>query len=337
MKVKCSTVRIDRMREHLAHASRPEWKFFVDTCLLVTGASGFIGDHCIRAASHDFERIVAVSRHPRPASDKLEWVTCDLLEGGTTELIDSIKPTHLLHLAWETSPDKYWTSELNQDWLKASLTLIEAFHNRGGRRLVVAGSCAEYSWDHGICREFDTPRPSNTTYAQCKSALFEKLEASSLPYSWARLFFVFGPGEPRSKLIPYIITQLLQSRRAHCKSGNQRRDFVFVKDVAKILVHLLKSDVTGPINVGSGNAYQIREVVSRIADQLRRGDLLEFSSADNLPSNLVQADIDRLITKVGIAPGYELEKALTETITWWSDRLAVESQAVGDEPHANDH
>ena len=52
-----------------------------------------------------------------------------------------VRPTHLLHLAWDTTPRVYWTSADNLRWVQTSLDLIQAFVCLGGRRIVFAGTC----------------------------------------------------------------------------------------------------------------------------------------------------------------------------------------------------
>ncbi len=78
----------------------------------------------------------------------------DLLDGRETEAVLSrVQPTHLLHFAWYTVPGRYWTAPDNLRWTEASLRLLRAFEAHGGRRVVMAGTCAEYDWRYGYCSE----------------------------------------------------------------------------------------------------------------------------------------------------------------------------------------
>jgi hypothetical protein len=60
-------------------------------------------------------------------------------------LIATLRPSHLLHLAWVTAPDRYRYAPENLDWLGASLALVKNFGKQGGQRFVGAGSSAEYA------------------------------------------------------------------------------------------------------------------------------------------------------------------------------------------------
>ena len=72
-------------------------------------------------------------------------------------LIQTVKPTHMLHFAWEATPRQYWCSLNNYLWVQASIELIYNFVKYGGIRAVMAGTCAEYDWKYGYLSEDITP------------------------------------------------------------------------------------------------------------------------------------------------------------------------------------
>ncbi|HLW67463.1 MAG TPA: NAD-dependent epimerase/dehydratase family protein [Gemmataceae bacterium] len=162
--------------------------------VLLTGASGFLGRHCVEVLGTQFE-VHAVSRSlETPAAPNIHWHQIDLFRReSVAELLRQVRPSHLLHLAWVTDPATYRDSAANLDWLAASVHLLRAFADNGGQRVVVAGSCAEYDWSYGVCDEATTPvRPANL-YGICKNALREVLEAyarqTGLSAAWGRVFF----------------------------------------------------------------------------------------------------------------------------------------------------
>src|SRR5438093_4004920 len=148
------------------------------------------------------------------------------------EAIKCVRPSHLLHLAWTTEPGSYWTTPDNVRWLEASLALLRAFAAHGGERVVMAGTCAEYDWAEGICRENATPLRPVSLYGVCKNALREVSEALAarlgLRAAWGRVFFLYGPHEHPRRLVAAVITSLLRGEPALCSEGMQRRDFLHV-------------------------------------------------------------------------------------------------------------
>src|ERR1700683_1086925 len=116
--------------------------------VLLTGASGFIGQPTINSLQRRGFEIYAISRKPIfETLPNVVWCEADLHDhSAIKELVSSIKASHLLHLAWYVEHGAYWASEENLKWVISSLNLVEAFMNHGGKRLVCAGTCAEYDW-----------------------------------------------------------------------------------------------------------------------------------------------------------------------------------------------
>jgi nucleoside-diphosphate-sugar epimerase len=294
--------------------------------VLVSGASGFLGRHCVPLLLDRGYEVHAV-KHNRvglKSRENLYFHEGDLLNSvDRKRLFSEIKPSHLLHLAWHAVPGKYWTSLENLKWVQASLEMLIEFLKNGGKRLVCAGSVAEYDWSDGHCTEKQTPLNPSTLYGVCKNSLHEIIKRVSvqerLPYAWGRLFFVYGPHEYPERLVPSTITSLLNNRETRCLNPGLIRDFLYIKDAADAFVSLMDSHVTGPVNIASGTPVYIKDVVKGIGDKLNKNDLIKIapvdSSADE-PASLT-ADVDRLRHEVGWMPVYDMDRGLKETIEWW--------------------
>lgn len=299
--------------------------------VLLSGAAGFIGRHTIPLMIESGYEVHAVDCIDQPFFKKepcLFWHKCNLLSTNQQKrLLAEVKPTHLLHFAWYTTPSKYWTALENIRWVQASLDLLMNFINQGGKRAVLAGSCAEYDWSYGYCSEKVTPTRPSTLYGTCKQSLQEILghlsRQTGLSSAWGRIFYVYGPHEHPSRLVPTVIRSLLKGKNARCRHGNQIRDFLFVKDVASAFVALLESDVQDPINIGSGQPIAIKTVVEWIANYLKSPELIEFDAfpVSDIEAPLLVADVRNLTQKVGWSPKYSLEAGLEATIAWWHKNL----------------
>lgn len=299
--------------------------------VLLTGARGFIGRRCLPILVERGYEVHGVTSREVPAeTGDVTWHRADLLDSAqVSRLFRASKPTHLLHLAWVTTPGQYETSTNNVRWLTAGLDLIQAFADHGGYRAVGAGTCAEYDWSHGPCDERRTLLAPATLYAASKHALRLALEGvaggRSLSAAWGRLFYLYGPGEHAARLVPSVVRSLLGGEMARCSAGTQVRDFLYVQDVADAYVTLLGSDVRGAINVASGSPTAVRDLVLAIADRLGRRDLVEFGAPANEPASLT-AETGRLFGELGWRPEYDLESGLAETIDWWRERSAGVSE-----------
>lgn len=297
--------------------------------VLVTGATGFIGRNALAPLSERFEEVHAVSRRPPAAEEaRVRWHSADLLKAGEIRsLLSRIRPTHLLHFAWEVEAGSFWTSPQNRRWADASVELFREFGARGGERAVGAGTCAEYDWSTGICSERQTPESPASSYGDSKLRVSRELDAlardAGFSAAWGRVFFLYGPRENPARLVASVILALLNGEPAATTRGDQIRDFLHVEDVAGAFVALLESAVEGPVNVGSGTPVAIRDLVLRIGQRLGREDLLALGTRPTPAAEppLILADVGRLTREVLWSPRYTLESGLDHTIAWWKDPL----------------
>jgi nucleoside-diphosphate-sugar epimerase len=292
--------------------------------VLITGATGFIGRQCVRLLQGRGHHLHLAARFARPMPGP-ETHPVDLLDPEeVSALVRAVRPTHLLHLAWDVTPGVFWTAPVNRCWVAASLHLFKEFAACGGRRAVLAGSCTEYHWTgDGLCHETRTPLRAATLYGTCKAELWSEVRTlarqEGIGAAWGRIFFLYGPHEHPARLVSSVIRSLLRGQEAPCSEGRQQRDFLHVTDVAGAFCALLESDVEGPVNIGSGDAPPVRSVVERIAAALGRTDLVRFGARPTPAGEppLVVADTTRLREELRWSPRFNLERGLADTIEWW--------------------
>jgi nucleoside-diphosphate-sugar epimerase len=295
--------------------------------VLVTGASGFIGRHTLAPLlERDFE-VHAVARELPANPGKVRWHAFDLLTpGAAAQLIESVRPTHLLHLAWYAEHGKFWNSPLNLDWLSATLALIRAFADRGGERFVGAGTCAEYDWgaaEAPLDEKASHLRPS-TLYGAAKASAFLSAQAYAVSvgcsFAWGRVFHLFGPGEDERRIIPLLIRAHLKGERLDCGSGTQLRDFLPVASVAEAFAAMCASDVSSAVNIGSGQAMSLENLSDRIAALAgRRGEVRFGVRNDSGPRVLIPEM--KLLGQTGWQSPESLDESLALTLDWWESRL----------------
>lgn len=255
------------------------------TRVLVTGAGGFIGRAVVRRLTRDGHEVVAFRG--------------DLLSPDARKLL--VDATHCIHAAWYTNHADYLVHEINREWAAASFDLAERFYAGGGQRFVGLGTCLEYDVAHadGPCAEDRTPLVPDTLYAASKLQLFNVLAESGRDFAWARLFFVYGPGDRAGRLIPVMLERFGRGERAGPNFGGLRRDYIHVDDLAGQLVRIALSDVQGAINTGTGLGPTLSEVFAAGADAVGRPQLALCNANTGGQPPLIQADMSRFRRDVG--------------------------------------
>jgi nucleoside-diphosphate-sugar epimerase len=304
--------------------------------VLVTGATGCIGRHVLPAlVSAGWDVHGVHSRRDATGEAGVSWHRANLLEPGAADaLMRAVRPTHLLHLAWYIAPGRWAAAPENVEWVQASVALLRAFQQHGGARVVTAGSCLEYDWNYGFCSESLTPRTPHTLYGACKNALQLLTSAFAAAHgmqsAWGRVFFLYGPHEHPDRLVASVVRSLLRGEAARCSHGNQVRDYLYAADVADAFCALLASEVTGPINVASGQAVRLKDIVLRIGHRIGRPELVQLGAipAAATDTPLVVADVTRLESALAWKPRISLDAGLDATIEWWREALARPAAAV---------
>ncbi len=288
--------------------------------ILLTGAAGFIGSHVARElvrAGHEVHATV-------PPTDDL-WRIRDMegalrLHRGTLDLVP-VEPDLVINLAWYAVPGKYISAPENRECLEQSLRLLGKIKCRA----VFAGTCFEYDTSLGRLSE-ESPTKPTTLYARCKDALRREVEKRP-DSAWVRFFYMYGPYEDPRRLVPSAMLSVLRGRPVEVSPGEQRRDFLHVEDAASAVCAVAMSRLEGVVNIGSGMAPTVREVVNRIGELGGRPDLIRLGAVPYFPGEpmLIVADNARL-RSTGWSPRYDLQRGLSHTMEWWTDRLAHESR-----------
>lgn len=312
--------------------------------VLVTGASGFVGRNTLEPLLAAGAEVHAVSTRDAP-SDALagvRWHRADLLaHGAARKLIRRLQPSHLLHLAWHGRPGSNLAAGVNIDWVHASMRLLDEFGEAGGSRAVLAGSCAEYTWEsRTYCVEGATPTEPATLYGLAKHRLHtmaaERAPQIGVSLAWARIFFVYGPHEQHERFAAAVARALLQGEEAACSHGRQIRDFLYAPELGSALTALLGSDVTGPVNVASGVPVRVADVVGAIATAAGRPELVRLGAkpAGRDEPDRLTAEVKRLREEVGWRSSVDLQDGAARTVGWWRQRLQQEASPAPAAPPA---
>lgn len=290
--------------------------------VLLTGATGFIGQHLVkRFLSSDCEvsAIVHPDESPFLSSD-VKQICCDITDSvGVASILHNISPDILVHLAaiGVTNPGLSFHESCNTN-VQGVINILEASRTTPSlHRLVLAGSSFEY----GARKSDDDMDPFNA-YSASKVAAWAYARAAynawNLPIVWIRPFQVYGPGQPAMTLIPATIQAAISGQDFHMTAGAQQRDFIYVDDVIDGLIAILMTEnIEGrTIDIGTGQLTPLLKVVSTIWDLTRAQGSIQAGAlpyrAGEVPAIAANVQRTRLLTNwESIVP---LQQGLQRTI-----------------------
>lgn len=288
--------------------------------VLVTGASGFLGRYVLAALDHRGIATVEAGRHRPLDLGERAFIEMDLLAAtGLDAQVQASGATHLLHLAWYVEHGRYWTSPLNPQWAEATRRLVEACSKAGFQGMVLAGTCAEYDWSHGTCREDATPLNPSTLYGTCKDAARRAAMAicaqQQIPCAWGRVFLPFGAGENPHRFIPALMDVFRGRRLPFGIDAPAARDFLHASDVAEGFLTLLVEQAAGDYNICSGSPVQVGFLACELARLLDADPtaVLDLSGGRVGDPPLLVGD-NRKLHSLGWRPLLTLQQGLARTL-----------------------
>jgi len=295
---------------------------------LITGGAGFIGANLAAAlaarpgsevvvaddfSSGEWRNLLHVNSEVR-AADCNAWELLDDIADGRFEAI-----LHQAAITDTTIMDQRHMIEVNTNAF-ADLLAASA---ESGTRVVYASSAGVYG---------NSPAPNRIGSGELPENIygFSKLAMDRIATRWyerhssaivgLRYFNVFGPGEAHKKKTSSMILQLYEQVKAGrqprlFKHGEQRRDFVYIRDVVDANLAALEAPRSGICNVGSGQSRCFNDIIANLGQLLERNlDVEYFDNPFDFYQNHTEADLGDAAKLLNWHPAWSLEDGMREYI-----------------------
>ena len=185
----------------------------------------------------------------------------------------------VIHTAWITTYDIYRNDVSNLKYAEFTKNLAQYLIHSDINHLVVLGSCAEYGIQYAPSTAGLTRTNPQSIYAEQKVEAFnatkEILEGSSVRFTWARIFYPYGPNQDQSRLIPYLINELEAGKTPLLMDLTSVYDWITTRDIASAISWVIQQDLPTEIDIGTSVGFTNLELLEAL------GDLLQISSQIN--------------------------------------------------------
>ncbi|MEO6812698.1 MAG: NAD-dependent epimerase/dehydratase family protein [Ginsengibacter sp.] len=240
--------------------------------VLVTGATGFIGNYVVEELLKNNHQVIATSLHENKAEKfswfkKVEYFNLDFshFKNDTNYFQFFKEPEKIIHLAWQGLPN-YKSSFHIKENLPRHFSFLKNLALNGAKELTISGTCMEYGLQEGELNEQMISSPQNP-YSIAKDSLRNLLEQlqKEFPFQlkWLRLFYMFGRGQNPNSILSQLEAALKRGDSTfNMSGGEQQRDYLPVETVAEYVVKIATQEkVTGIINCCSGIPISINQLI----------------------------------------------------------------------------
>ena len=300
--------------------------------LIITGGAGFIGSNLTLALQEKFPdaRLTVIDDFRSGDFKNLagyrgdfvaqNLATLDWQKQFGNEQVDAI--FHLASITDTTLHDQFVQVHDNVESFRRILNFARSTRTR----IIYASSASTYGPATAASVESNGAAPANI-YAFSK-VIMDNIAirtAAELP-DWIiiglRYFNVYGPREAHKGVPASMVYHLAQQMKARqrpriFKHGEQKRDFVYVKDIVEGSILALEAKESGIYNLGCGQARSFNELVDILNKCL--GTKLPPDYIDNPHAhyqNFTEADLEKVRSALGYQPQFPLEDGIKDYMKW---------------------
>lgn len=299
--------------------------------IAITGACGFIGSHTaeyLYELGNDVLALDNLSTGKREnLPHRISFLNIDITDYYTLagELKD-FDPEVIVHLAAQPAITTSWEQPIKDAHhnIMGTLAVIRAAKELDIQRIIFSSTSAVYDERNTEVLCEDSPLAPISPYGISKLAA-ESYVRTIFPNSIVLRFGnVYGPRQVPiggNQVIPLMIKHLLSGGR-FCIHGNgcQKRDFIYVEDVASAIKCAITMGSFGTYNIASGESVPVNDIATQIAVIFGIPEYPWSHDAQEDPRQVVYMDVKKSRAGLGWERITSLTQGLQKTVEWWKDQ-----------------
>lgn len=276
--------------------------------LYLIGGSGFIGKNIVRCL-HELYNITVFDKYiDNEYFNQYPQVKTVLLNLSDEQISEEYNsPSYIINLASIVTAERDLSlfDGLISSNLKVLLNLYERYKDNESLKLFVQfGSSEEYGTNGSPFREDQREEP-NSPYALIKqlttNAALMLHKNYGFPAMVVRPGNLFGPGQNKSKFIPYVIEQLKANKPLNVTPCEQKRDFIYVDDFVHYINEILKNNekaIGQIINISSGNSVSLKDIIEFYKNYLHSKSIVNYGAIPYRENEVMdlKCDIGKLLS-----------------------------------------
>lgn len=303
--------------------------------VLVTGGAGFIGSHIVdQLIQHEYEVAVIdnlVTGDVRNLHPKAKLYITDITDTSVNEVFQLEKPEILIHQAAQVDVQKSLQDPKMDAMVNifGTLNLLEMAKQYSVQKIIYASSCAVYGDPISIPISEEHPAQPISLYGQSKwlgehyIVLYNRLY--ELDYTILRYANVYGPRQGvkgEGGVVSIFVQKMIQGKPPIIYGdGNQTRDFIFVKDVARANLLAITNGSQQTLNISTGCSTSINELSLLLRKMIdaRLSPIYANSRFGDIIHSLL--DPERAKIHLNWEATFSLEDGLRETVQFFAKMI----------------
>ena len=240
----------------------------------------------------------------------------------SNEFTNALKwgPQVIIHTAWITTSGIYRSDLSNIEYAKFTINLAKDIAQSNVEHLIILGTCAEYGNQNKPITVGITKTSPITLYAKQKVEAHQEvksvLQESKVRFTWARIFYPYGPWQDQKRLIPMLIRGLRNNQQIRLNDITSVYDWISTRDISSAISWIIHGQLPSEIDIGTSYGYTNLEVLKILTELLNSKHQSHLKGVHGLGHHeMFVADSNSPLFRSGWSPRDTLHSGLEWVLT----------------------